>query len=668
MIALDPRHIPRPALAAILLLLLPGCGGDKKETEPPLPDTIPPAAVLDLRVESPGDSSVRLVWTAPGDDSTSGTASRYDVRLAAEPILDSTWSAAVPVLVGLTPKPAGEAESLDVEGVAPTATTSFALKTADETPNWSGMSNVATRAEAVPPAAVADLRSDAQTDSSIALSWTAPGDDGTSGTAARYSVRYSTRMITDQTWDSATVAVSPPVPGLPGARETMVLGGLSSDTDYTIALKTADEVPNWSALSNVLAARTKSGDRIPPAPVADLTVIAVTPTSTEISWTAPGDDGATGRASAYDIRYSLFPISPANWDTALRIHGGPACGEPGSTERFRLGCLEPGTNYHVAMKTCDEVPNWSPISNVAHAATAGADWPAPFLLALVVLRDARIGGRPCLEGDAFIGGTASGLDGTGDPVIDCGGCYADQPAVEPPAVYTDPAHYPHATYYFVRAIRNEKDYEGRIYDRDGIDITGSNTMEDVLSYNKLTLTFHFAFGSDELIAKYFDDATGIFHRRAEDVAVVVNFGEAPVGDPQISNRVSALEFDHAADTPVHATVINARFTGTTAEQRLDPAFWKGGRISVRNVTFEPYHGIAMIAGDLGKYGTSAVAIGTATIPALAYVTRDVVQLTSGLSLTGNLFCLRDIKTTGTPAIRYDSRHILLLPTYLVWGF
>ena len=101
------------------------------------------------------------------------------------------------------------------------------------------------------PAAVTDLAADNATKNSIDLTWTAPGDDDTSGTAAQYDIRYSTSTITDGNWGSATAASGEPNPAAAGAQQTFTVTGLAGGTEYYFAMKTGDEVPNWSALSNV---------------------------------------------------------------------------------------------------------------------------------------------------------------------------------------------------------------------------------------------------------------------------------------------------------------------------------------------------------------------------------------------------------------------------------
>ena len=118
--------------------------------------------------------------------------------------------------------------------------------------------------DTTPPANVADLASSTTTTSSVDLTWTAPGDDLTAGTAAEYDIRYSTSVISDANYGSAPQAGSPPAPSAPGTSQTFSISGLDENTTYHFALQTADEVPNWSGLSNVTSATTLSSAPTPP--------------------------------------------------------------------------------------------------------------------------------------------------------------------------------------------------------------------------------------------------------------------------------------------------------------------------------------------------------------------------------------------------------------------
>jgi len=104
--------------------------------------------------------------------------------------------------------------------------------------------------DTTPPASVTNLAAGNPTATSIELTWTAPGDDDMGGTASLYDIRYSTSVITDANWNVATQCTGAPSPSSAGANESFTVTGLSPSTPYWFALKTADEVPNWSGLSN----------------------------------------------------------------------------------------------------------------------------------------------------------------------------------------------------------------------------------------------------------------------------------------------------------------------------------------------------------------------------------------------------------------------------------
>jgi hypothetical protein len=113
----------------------------------------------------------------------------------------------------------------------------------------------------------------AQTVSSVTLVWTAPGDDGVSGRATRYDLRYSVNAITGTDtlgwWHAATIVnMSAKVPSASGTLDSWVLSGLTPGVRYYAVLRTADEVPNWSTYSNV--ASFTLGDQTPPHQVVDL--------------------------------------------------------------------------------------------------------------------------------------------------------------------------------------------------------------------------------------------------------------------------------------------------------------------------------------------------------------------------------------------------------------
>ncbi len=115
---------------------------------------------------------------------------------------------------------------------------------------------------------------------------------------------------------------------------------------------------------------TLEEDTNPPAPVSDLTVKSLLLTQVELTWSATGDDGMSGQANGYDIRYSTTPISPENWDNAQQAIGEPKPKAPGEKESFAVSGLEPDTTYYFAMKVMDNVGNVSALSNIVIGKTS----------------------------------------------------------------------------------------------------------------------------------------------------------------------------------------------------------------------------------------------------------------------------------------------------------
>jgi hypothetical protein len=233
------------------------CGDDGGTS----PDTTPPAPVADLAATDVTQDSAELTWTAPGDNGAQGKASEYDIRYSTEAITQANWDQATECDGEAAPQASGSTESFSIGGLDQGTTYFFALKAADEVPNWSELSNVASTAttpDTTPPAPVADLAVTVVTHNSVELSWTAPGNDSTQGTAGQYDIRYSTATITPADWDQATQCTGVPAPQVSGSSEGFTVGGLTEGTEYFFALKAADGVPNWSGLSNITSATTSA--------------------------------------------------------------------------------------------------------------------------------------------------------------------------------------------------------------------------------------------------------------------------------------------------------------------------------------------------------------------------------------------------------------------------
>lgn len=212
-------------------------------------DDTPPAAITDLAINSVTATSVALSWTAPGDDGAAGIATTYDVRYSSSTITEGNWGSANQATGEPSPQTSGSSESFTVTGLSKNNTYYFAIKSGDEIPNWSDLSNgVNVEIDGTPPVAVIDLSISSVTATSVALSWTAPGDDGTIGTATTYDVRYSTSTITAGNWDLADQAATEPSPQSSGSSESFTITGLAQNTTYYFGIKTTDELDNYSDL------------------------------------------------------------------------------------------------------------------------------------------------------------------------------------------------------------------------------------------------------------------------------------------------------------------------------------------------------------------------------------------------------------------------------------
>jgi hypothetical protein len=116
------------------------------------------------------------------------------------------------------------------------------------------------------------------------------------------------------------------------------------------------------------ALETITADTVAPAAVLNLVAEpGPAPGSVVLSWIAPGDDATTGTASTYIVRYNTTNITESNWAASTDVSGEPAPSPAGSVESMTVSSLWPGQRYYFAIKTQDEVPNTSSISNSPRA-------------------------------------------------------------------------------------------------------------------------------------------------------------------------------------------------------------------------------------------------------------------------------------------------------------
>ncbi len=222
--------------------------------------------------------------------------------------------------------------------------------------------------DSIPPAAITTLNAILPTCLTITLQWTAVGDDSVLGRANSYDIRYSTAVISDSTWGSATNVTGEPTPQQSGLLEHYIVTGLEPGTKYYFAIKVADRVSNISELSNV-ASSTTSLDTTAPAATTTLCDSLITATTVVLKWIAVGDDGLVGQASTYDLRYSTTFIDSSCWTNANIVVGLKSPHVSGALESFLVTDLIPNTSYYFGLKAADEVYNVSGLSNIISCKT-----------------------------------------------------------------------------------------------------------------------------------------------------------------------------------------------------------------------------------------------------------------------------------------------------------
>ena len=238
------------------------------------------------------------------------------------------------------------------------------------------------RCDGIPPASITDLvASPGMGVGEIALAWTTPGDDEWNGHLPDhpYKVKYDTRSVAElggtttswwnlaanewpQAWDALNPGEWDDDPSL------HYLAGLTTGTIYYIAIRAIDKVGNEALNNNVASAMPKVEDETAPAAIIDL---VATPGAgydrIDLSWTAPGDDEWVGMATKYIIKYATYNITIDNFDSVVDVKERNVTVSGGNPDSQTITGLASDTLYYFAIKTEDEVPNVSGISNIATA-------------------------------------------------------------------------------------------------------------------------------------------------------------------------------------------------------------------------------------------------------------------------------------------------------------
>ncbi len=358
-----------------------------------------PNAVSDLTAQNPAPNSVDLAWTTTGDDQHSGTLTSLDVRYSASPINAGNFYVATEVPNEPTPAAPGTRQQMTVSGLSPSTTYHFAMCVLDESGTPSSLSNVATIATGAPdetaPSEVTDLRGSLPFSgirvpapaiaASSVESATAGFAKATDGISTSYWGSFgrntpSTEWITLDTgsqhsigevkiWSRPAGALFPEELEIQLSADNLSFATVHRATGLSAAQGTLHRLTFPAASGRfvrvfVTKPRRSAGGAYA-AQIGEIQVFGATfvPGPVTLNWTAPGDDGPSGSAASYDLRYSRSPIvSVADFAAATPVAGAPVPQAAGAIESMVVS-LPQGT-YHFALRSMDDSGNQSGLSNV----------------------------------------------------------------------------------------------------------------------------------------------------------------------------------------------------------------------------------------------------------------------------------------------------------------
>jgi len=232
-----------------------------------------------------------------------------------------------------------------------------------------------------PPGAVTNLKAKTKNlNGAVVLWWTAPGDDGYSGTVSGYYVRYSYFPInTTNDWNNAynyTGAGEWYDFVSDGNTERRVVLYLPANTAFYFSVRAYDEGGNLSPIGNTVKATTYFDNEAPDA-ITNLKVISNYGSGqVAITFTVPGDDGWLRTAHHYIVKWSTNAINNdtdfSNANTYAQNWTPPV---GGSSEMKILSGLPGNKIIYVAVKLVDEAGNIGGLSNPAWGRAGETDPP-----------------------------------------------------------------------------------------------------------------------------------------------------------------------------------------------------------------------------------------------------------------------------------------------------
>ncbi len=344
-------------------------------------DWTPPNPITDLFSQTGQEhGQVILSWTATGDDDLIGNIINGKYRIAYSTYTDATdsfWTNGLWTdkenkykFEFSTNVVARSKQSYIINGLKGATTYYFKLWIADESNNFSSISNTATswaQIDLVPPGKITTFSAQAVGDKIVELSWLASSDDSYSTkplpSGSMYKIMYAGSNLAASFWTTSYAQITISTYGVtPGRIVKLTLTGLTQNLTYYFRIWAADERPNWSEMSDVVSVRIL-GDVFPPMKITDLEVQQISSGKYRLSWSAPGDDGMLGELSGWFAIQVTEDISKVGTRKFSDIVITTFNVKPGERQSIDLEGLT-GSKYYFVIWAADEVPNWSDKSNI----------------------------------------------------------------------------------------------------------------------------------------------------------------------------------------------------------------------------------------------------------------------------------------------------------------
>ncbi|TPW19957.1 MAG: hypothetical protein FD126_2169, partial [Elusimicrobia bacterium] len=171
-------------------------------------------------------------------------------------------------------------------------------------------------------------------------------------------------------WGAGEVSTSPAVAAfwtlaLPEALRSTLAHGAS----YFVSARAVDGAVPANSGSFVSGSTFAWTDTVAPAAVTNLSALTGGgPGLLNLTWTAPGDDGAVGDVSlgSYRIHYSTVAATAFS-SAGAQVEFSTSGVRPGALQGRVVSGLTAGATYHVRVFMADDAGNWSALSNGATA-------------------------------------------------------------------------------------------------------------------------------------------------------------------------------------------------------------------------------------------------------------------------------------------------------------